>query len=203
MINARGYTFYFFSYLAVNCFLHSIGTVGSMNYQRPKRKRSTKRRTVQFSGWGRPELKAELKRIAESEGISFSEAVIAACEELVRAKLKRRREILELPILEAFFEKQLNHALNYLSEFIGRCVYEIGQTRWLYVNTQYQELNNKIAQEPDVEKKKQLREKFYKLLDESQKETVKATKGWNANVKDVVEAIKQYVKERMKEGENI
>ena len=70
----------------------------------------------------------------------------------------------------------------------------------MYVNSLFSENNRQIANEPDVEKKKTLREKFYKLLDTSLREAVKNIKAWSPNVKECIEAIKQYFKERMKEG---
>jgi len=152
----------------------------------PKR-RSTKRRTVQLSGWGSPELQAEMKRIAQSEGISLSATVVSACEALVAVKLQKRREILEKPILEAFFDKKMNHVINRLAEFLGRSVLEVGQMRWLFVNTLFREVIH-----PD---KKLTKEEFYRLLDTSQKETVKAVKQWNPNIQDIVAAIKQQLKE--------
>jgi hypothetical protein len=151
------------------------------------KKHSTKRQTVQLSGWGRKELKAELKHIADSEGISLSQTVVAACEKLVHQKRQTRREILEKPILEAFFDKKMNHLINRLSEFIARSVYEGGQLRWLYINKLYRDVLH-----PD---KKLTKEEFYKLLDTSQKETIKAVKKWNPNIQDIVAAIRQWLKE--------
>ncbi len=159
------------------------------------KKRSVKRQTVQISGWGSPELKAEMGRIAESEGISLSQTVVAACEELVHQKLLKRREILEKPILEAFFDKKMNSVINRLSEYLGRSVYETGQLRWLYVNTLYHDALNQIAAETDPKKKEQLSKDFYKLLDTSQKETIKSVKQWSPNIQDVVRAIKEYLRE--------
>ena len=159
--------------------------------QNYSKKRSNKRRTVQLSGWGSPTLKAEMKRIAESEGITLSQTIVAACEELVHQKLKTRREMLEKPILEAFFDKKMNQMINRLAEFLGRSVYEGGQLRWLFVNKLYREVLH-----PN---KTLTKEEFYKLLDTSQKETMKAVKQWNPNIKDIVAAIK----EQLKEGESL
>jgi hypothetical protein len=148
---------------------------------------STKRRTVQFSGWGSPELKAELKRIAESEGISQSQLVVAACEQLVHAKLQKRREMLEKPILEAFFDKKLNRVLTIFGEYLGRTIYETGQLRFLFINKLYREV---------VHQGQQLtREEYYQLLDESQRETLKTVKQWNPNAQDIVAAIKRKLQE--------
>jgi len=145
---------------------------------------------VQIPGWGSPELKADMKWIAQSEGISLSQVVVSACEELRRVKLQKRREILEKPILEAFFDKKMNYVVNRICEFLARNVYEVEQMRWLFVNTLYREVMN-----PD---KKLTKEQFYKLLDTSQKESIKNVKQWNPNIKEVVDIIRKY----LQEGEN-
>ena len=158
---------------------HQMDTIvpRPQNYSTYK-KHSAKRRTVQLSGWGSPTLKAEMKRIAESEGITLSQTIVAACEELVHQKLQRRREMLEKPILEAFFDKKMNQVINRLAEFLGRSVYEGGQVRWLFINKLYREV---------IHPNKTLtKEEFYTLLDTSQKETLKAVKQWNPNIKDIV-----------------
>jgi hypothetical protein len=158
-------------------------------------KHSTRRQTVQLSGWGSAALKAEMERIAQSEGISLSQTVVSACEALVRVKLERRRDILEKPILEAFFDKKITRVTNRLAEFLGRSVFETGQMRWLFVNTLYRDVLRQVAAEQSPEKKEALRHAFYKLLDTSQKETVKAVKHWNPNIIDVVATIKAQLKE--------
>ena len=128
-----------------------------------------------------------MKRIAQSEGISLSATVVSACEALVSAKLQKRREILEKPILEAFFDKKMNHVMNRLADFLARSMYEMGQMRWLFVNSLYREVIH-----PD---KKLTEKEFYQLLDTSQKEAVKAVKQWSPNMIDAVKAIRQFLKE--------
>jgi len=155
--------------------------------RKEKKKRSTKRRTVQISGWGSPELKAEMKLIAESEGITLSQAVVSACEALVRMKRQKRREVLEKPILEAFFDKKLNFVIHQLADYVSRQLVEVEQLRWLYVNHLYYSVLN-----PD---KKLTKEDFYKLLDKSQKEAVKAAKAWNPNMQSVAAEVKKYLQE--------
>jgi hypothetical protein len=155
--------------------------------RKEKKKRSTKRQTVQISGWGRPQLKADMKWVADSEGISLSQAVVAACEELVRMKRHQRREVLEKPILEAFFDKKLGFVVNQLSDYLSRLLVELEQLRWLYVNRLYHSVLN-----PD---KKLTKEAFYTLLDRSQKEAVKAAKAWNPDMQSVAESLRKYLQE--------
>lgn len=151
------------------------------------RKHSTKRQKVKLYVWVEPHEKTELERLAESGGLSLSQTGRAIIVDGIRQKLRIEREVLATPILEAFFDKKMNRVINRLSEFLARSVYEGGQVRWLFINTLYREVIN-----PD---RKLTQEEFYKLLDTSQKETVKAVKQWNPNMQDVVEAIKKYLRE--------
>ena len=155
--------------------------------QAPSRKRSTKRQKVKLYIWVEPMEKKELERLAESEGLSLSRTGREILVDGLRQRLRIEREVLATPILEAFFDKKMNQMMNRLSEFLGRSVYEEGQMRWLFVNMLYREVIT-----PD---KKLTQDEFYTLLDTSQKETVKSVKQWNANVQDVVEAIKKWLKE--------
>ena len=150
------------------------------------RKHSRKRQTVQISGWGKPQLREAMQLIAQQEGISFSQIVVAFCEAGVREKYHLQQEILAQPILEAAIDRKLNRLMNRLAEFLGRSVYEAGQMRWLLVNFLYRQV---------LSPHKQLtKEEFYDLLDTSQKETIKAIRRWNPNIKDVVTAIKDFLK---------
>ena len=147
------------------------------------RKHSRKRQTVQISGWGRPQLKAVLQRLAESEGISVSQTVIAILENGVREKLHIQQEILAEPILRKLLREELRPLKNNLSEFHGRCMFEIGQMRWLFINKLYSEV---ISPE-----KRFTKEAFYNLLDTSRKETLKSIHQGNHSIIEAVAAIKQ------------
>ena len=81
----------------------------------------------------------------------------------------------------------MNQMMNRLAEYVSRSVFETGQLRWLYINTLYREVVH-----PD---KTFTKEEFYKLLETSEKETIKAVKQWNPNIKDMVTAIRHYFKE--------
>src|SRR5205814_560421 len=124
---------------------------------------------------------------AESEGLSVSQTGRAMIVDGIRQKLRIEREVLATPILEAFFDKKMNQVINKLSEFLARYVYESGQVRYLFVNRLYREVLH-----PDT---KLTKEEFYKLLERSEKETIKRVKQWNPNIKDMVVAIKHSLKE--------
>jgi hypothetical protein len=137
--------------------------------------------------WVDPPEKIELERIAESEGLSVSQTGRAMVVDGIRQKLRIEREVLATPILEAFFDTKMNQMMNRLAEYVSRSVFETGQLRWLYINTLYREVLH-----PDM---KFTKEEFYKLLETSEKETIKRVKQWNPNIKDMVVAIQQWFKE--------
>ncbi len=137
--------------------------------------------------WVEPAEKRELERIAQSKGLSVSQTGRAIIVDGIRQELRIEREALATPLLEAFFEKKMNHVINKLSEFLARNVYESGQVRYLFVNRLYREVLN-----PD---RKLTKEEFYKLLETSEKETIKRVKQWNPHMKDMVAAIRQWFKE--------
>ena len=160
----------------------------SQNYSK---RRSNKRQTVPITIWASIDEKKELQRLAESSGLTTSRTGRAILVDGIRRKLRIEREALATPALEATMHKEMNRLINHLSQFLGRSVYETGQTRWLFINKLYREVIN-----PD---KKLTKEEFYKLLDTSQKETLKNVKQWNPTINDVVATIKQW----LKEGEEI
>jgi hypothetical protein len=148
-----------------------------------RKKHSRKRKTVQISGWGRPELKAALARIAASEGISFSQTVIALLENGVAAKLHLQQEILAEPRLRKLLREELSPLKNTLAEFHGRELLETGQIRWLMVNRLYQQVlnpNEKLTEQG-----------FYGLLDTSRKETLKSIHQWNHTIIEAVKAVRK------------
>ncbi len=159
------------------------------------RKHSTKRQKVKLSIWVDAPEQTQLKQLADSHGLSLSETGRAMIVDGIRHRLRIEREVLATPILEAFFDKKMNQAINRLAEFLGRSVYELGQMRWLYVNTLYHDTLRKVATAKTAEQKEALQQAFYKLLDTSQKETVKAAKHWNPKIIDVVATIKEQLKE--------
>jgi hypothetical protein len=159
------------------------------------RKHSTKRQKVKLSIWVDAPEQAQLKQLADSHGLSLSETGRAMIVDGIRQRLRIEREVLATPILEAFFDRKMNQVVNRLAEFLGRSVYEIGQMRWLYVNTLYHDTLRKVATAQTSEQKETLQQEFYKLLDTSQKETVKAVREWNPKIIDVVAAIKEQLKE--------
>ncbi len=101
---------------------------------RQSRKRSNKRQTVQVNLWVRPQLKAELQRIAEKEGLSVSQTGGAALEEWVRQQLHIQHAVLIQPIIETTIRKEIRRTIDRLVFVQARNAYEAGWTRRLVSN---------------------------------------------------------------------
>jgi hypothetical protein len=97
-------------------------------------KRSTKRKTVPLTLWVRPQLKAEIQRIAKLEGLSISQTGRAGLEEWVRQKLHLQHAVLLQPIIETAIRQELKGIMKKLVLFLSRNAYEAGWTRRLASN---------------------------------------------------------------------
>ncbi len=61
---------------------------------------STKRKTVHLTLWVKPELKAEIQRLAAQERLSASKVGAALLEEAIRQQLHIQHAVLLQPIIE-------------------------------------------------------------------------------------------------------
>jgi hypothetical protein len=95
---------------------------------------SRKRQTVQISSWGKPQLKAALKRIAEQEGLSLSQTVVAALEEWVRQQLHLQHAVLLETIIDKAIGKHMRAYSNRLAVLLVRSLFATEQTRSFAVN---------------------------------------------------------------------
>jgi len=98
------------------------------------RKHSSNRQTVQVTVWMKPELKAELKRLADAEGLSVSKSGAALLEEAVRQKLHIQHAVLLQPIIEQAITRRMAAISTRLSSLMVRGVLDIGQVRRLVIN---------------------------------------------------------------------
>jgi len=97
-------------------------------------KRIKKRKTVSMTLWVRPQLKAEIQRIAAKEGISLSQTGSAALEEWVRQQLHIQHAVLLQPIIETAIRKEISRNIARLVLIQARNAYEVGWTRRLASN---------------------------------------------------------------------
>ena len=133
--------FYPFSYSALFCFLHGIGSVGCMEEVLPtstvpptRPKRSTKRKTVHVTIWVKPEMKAELKHLADKDRLSLSKFGATLLTEAIHQQLHIQHATLMQPIIESAIRKQMGLIITRLTWLLVRIAYDTGQTRTLVTN---------------------------------------------------------------------
>lgn len=104
------------------------------NTSRSQNRPSPKRRTVHITLWVKPVVKAELKRVAEAEGLSVSSTGGAFLEEAIRQKLHVQHAVLLQPIIEQAIRRQMRTISTRLAWLLVRVAYDSGQTRQLVTN---------------------------------------------------------------------
>jgi hypothetical protein len=147
-------------------------------------KRSTRRKTVPGTIWMSAAEKTALRQLADSEGLSFSQAGRHILVEGIEQKLRIKRDVLAEPAITAAMHKEMTRLTNNLAEFQGRILFEVGQLRWLYVNKMYWEVLN-----PD---KTLTKEEYRGLLKTSIDETMKNLHRYVPQIAEVVAAIKKW-----------
>ena len=94
-----------------------------------------KRKTVSMTLWVRPQLKTEIQRIAEQEGLSVSQTGSAGLEEWVRQKLHQQHTVLIQPIIETTIRNELRRYFSRMILFLARITMTIdvmkGLVKWL------------------------------------------------------------------------
>ncbi len=95
---------------------------------------SRKRQTVQVSSWVKPPVKAELQRIAATEGLSVSQTCATLLEEAIRQKLHIQHAVLLQPIIEQAIRTQMRSISTRLAWLLVRVAYDAGQIRGVVTN---------------------------------------------------------------------
>ena len=95
---------------------------------------STKRKTVHVTLWVKPEIKAELKRFAEKEGLSVSQVGGSFLQEAIRQQLHVQHAVLLQPIIEQAISRRMAAISTRLSSLLVRGVLDTGQVRRLVIN---------------------------------------------------------------------
>ncbi len=104
------------------------------NTSRSQNRPTPKRKTVHLTLWVKPVVKAELKRVAETEGLSVSSTGGAFLEEAIRQKLHVQHAVLLQPIIEQTIRRQMRTISTRLAWLLVRVAYDSGQTRQLVTN---------------------------------------------------------------------
>jgi hypothetical protein len=95
---------------------------------------STKTTTVHLDLWVNPIIKAELKRIAEQEGLSMSATGAALLEGAIRQKLHLQQGVLLQPLIKQAIRDQMQGISNRLAFLLARNAFSSEQTRSLVTN---------------------------------------------------------------------
>lgn len=98
------------------------------------KKPTRKRQTVHVDSWISPQLKSELKRIADLEQLSLSRMIATILAEGIRQKLHIQHAILLQPIIETTLKREMRASNNRLAMLLVRCVFASEQTRSLTTN---------------------------------------------------------------------
>ncbi len=104
------------------------------NPQRSKKHGSTKRKTVHLVLWVKPIVKAELKRIADQEGLSLSKAAGTMLARALDGHMDRNYNALLTPIIEAAIDKRMRSRDARLAWLLVRVAFDTGQTRAIVAN---------------------------------------------------------------------
>lgn len=104
------------------------------NSTRSQNRPVPKRKTVHLTLWVKPVVKAELMRVAETEGLSISSTGGAFLEEAIRQKLHVQHAVLLQPIIEQAIRKQMRTISTRLAWLLVRVAFDSGQTRQLVTN---------------------------------------------------------------------
>jgi len=107
-----------------------MGTTNSRSQNRP----NVKRKTVKLTLWVKPVVKAELERIAESEGISVSRAGAAFLEQAIQQDIHTQYGALIDPIIEKAIAKHMRSYSNRIAILLVRSLFASEQTRSLATN---------------------------------------------------------------------
>jgi hypothetical protein len=98
-------------------------------------KQIKKRKTVSMTLWVKPQLKAEIQRIATLEGLSVSRTGNAGLEEWVRQQLHIQHTVLIQPIIETTIRNELRRYFSRMILFLARITMTIdvmkGLVKWL------------------------------------------------------------------------
>src|SRR2546423_1432662 len=95
---------------------------------------ATKRQTVHVTLWVKPEIKAELKRLAEKEGLSVSQVGGSFLHEAIRQQLHVQHAVLLQPMIEQAISHRMAAISTRLSSLLVRGVLDTGQIRRLVIN---------------------------------------------------------------------
>src|SRR6266480_3174696 len=155
-----------------------------------KRTHSRKRKTVVVSLWVKPEIKAEIKRLAEKEGLSVSKYAGSLLEEGLHQKLHIQHAVLLQPLIEQAISKRMAAISTRLSSLLVRGVLDTGQVRRLVINM--------LARQPGM-----TQQTLEEIIDGSQEGARKQITRMTPQLASLISEVEQWlVEEGNEEGGN-
>jgi len=100
----------------------------------PRSQNRPKRQTVQLTLWVKPTVKAELERIATSEGLSISRTGAAFLEKEIQSDIHAQHGALLDTIITQAIGKGMRAYSNRIATLLIRVAFDTGQTRALVTN---------------------------------------------------------------------
>ena len=104
------------------------------NPHRSQNRPTAKRKTVHLTLWVKPVVKAELARIAESEGVSVSRAGGAFLEHALQQDIHTQHGALLDTIIDKAISKHMRSYSTRIAMLLVRVAFDAGQTRSLVTN---------------------------------------------------------------------
>jgi hypothetical protein len=101
---------------------------------RSQNKPTPKRKTIHLTLWVKPIVKAELKRLAEQEGLSVSSVGATYLEKAMQTSLDMQYGALLQPIIESSIRQQMHSMSTRLAFLLVRVAFVSEQTRSLVTN---------------------------------------------------------------------
>jgi hypothetical protein len=101
---------------------------------RTKKHGSSKRKTVHLVLWVNPIVKAELKRIADQEGLSLSKAGGELLSRALQQNIDMQYNAFLTPVIEAAIKKEIRSFSNRIAMLLARTLFASEQTRSLTTN---------------------------------------------------------------------
>jgi hypothetical protein len=106
----------------------------SNNPPHSQEKPSRQQKAVVITLWVKPELKAELKRVAEQDGLSISAAGGAFLHKALQQNVDMQYGALLGPIIEKAIDRRMRARDNRLVALLVRIAFETGQIRGIVTN---------------------------------------------------------------------
>src|SRR6266571_5648575 len=151
---------------------------------------SRKRKTVGLSLWVMPAIKAEIKRLAEQEGMSVSKCAGILLEEAIHQKIHIQHAVLLQPIIEQAISRRMAAISTRLSSLLVRGVLDIGQVRRLVINM--------LARQPGM-----TQQTLEEILDGSQEGSRKQITHMTPQLATLIKEVERWVlQDREEAGQN-